>query len=77
MYVEYNLKKYVQELIYLREYCEKQFERLDSYFKELNLLKDDLNSVNQSNLKTKELLQLELESNLDKQKQIQIKHEIN
>lgn len=75
MYSENNLKRYMQELIYLREFCQKQSEKLDLYCNELNLLKDDLNSINQINLKTKEFLQLEFESNLDKQKQIQIKYE--
>ena len=75
MYSEDNLNKNLQEISYLWKYFEKQSAKLDLYCNELNLLKKDLNSINQINLKTKEVLQLELESNLDKQKQIQIKHE--
>ncbi len=74
---ESNLKTYLDELVYLRDYCEKQSAKLDLYSDELNLLKKDLNSISKINLKNKELLLLELESNMDKQKQIQIKQDSN
>lgn len=51
-------------------------EKLEKNSKEINSFKKELNSIKQINKKTKELLLLELESNLDKQKQIQINQDI-
>ena len=75
MYSEGNQKSYLKELNNLREYCEEQSAKLDLYCNELELLKKDLNSIAEINQKTKEFLILELESNMDKQNQNQIKQE--
>lgn len=70
-----EIEKYKEELSNMLELSRIQENKLDEYNTELNSLKKELNSIKEINNKTKDFLLLELESNLDQQKQIQIKQD--
>ena len=60
-----------KELSSLLKFFKNENINLEDYLVEIHSLKEELNSVKEINNKTKEFLLLELESNLDKQKQVQ------
>ena len=65
-----EFKIHKKELFQLLETYNQKNNKLDEYIGEVNSLKNELNDVKEINNKTKDFLLLELESNLDKQKQI-------
>ncbi len=75
-FTEKDIKKFAKELHLLQESSKTQNDKLDEYEEEFTLLKKEMNKIKEINSKTKDYLLLELESNLDKQKQIQIEQKI-
>ena len=70
-----EMMEYKKELMNLLEVYKRKDNELNNYLKEFQSFKNELNQIKEINNKTKDFLLLELESNLDKQKQAQIKQE--
>ena len=66
-----EIESYKHELINLLNILKEKNEDLNNCIGEFNSIKKEINSVKEINNKTKDFLLLELESNLDKQKELQ------